>query len=102
MLADGGDGRKLTECNFQYEWLAFGGPAQINFKVQEAAILFDSHNFGHVEMSAVQQFELAPKVKIKKSLYRAMRRDNACLDACVAYGLLDFNPFLILSDLWTA
>src|SRR5258708_1093433 len=81
---------------------AFGGPAQVNFEIQQAMILFNSHDFGHIEVSVVQQLELAPEIEVKQSQNRAMRCDNARLDACPAYGLLHFDPLLILSDLWAA
>src|SRR5229473_14577 len=84
------------------EPLVVAQPAQVNFKVQEAAILLDGHDFGHVEMSVIQQLKLAPEVEVNEPLRRAMWRDNARVDACIAYGLLDFNPFLVLSNLGTA
>jgi len=91
-------------CNSPYlsSDSAFGGPAQVNLEIQQAMILFNSHDFGHVQVSVVQQLELAPEIEIDQPLNRAMRRDNARLDTRIAYGSLHFDPFLVLSDLWTA
>jgi hypothetical protein len=68
MLADVGDGRK--RMRFAYVWSdsAFGGPAQVNFEIQQAMILFNSHDFGHVQVSVVQQLELAPEIEIDQPL----------------------------------
>ncbi len=51
---------------------AFGGPAQVNFEIQQAMILFNSHDFGHVQVSVVQQLELAPEIEIDQPLNRAI------------------------------
>src|SRR6266851_9935503 len=91
-------------CDSPYLWndSAFGGSAQVNFEIQQAMILFNSHDFGHVQVSVVQQLELAPEIEIDQPLNRAMRRDNARLDTRIAYGFFHFDPFLVLPVLWTA
>src|SRR6266404_6809176 len=80
----------------------FGGPAQVNFEIHKAAILFDGHYFGYVQMSGIDEFELASQVEKEKSLHRAVRSDDARLHPCIPYGLLDFRPFLVSSSLRAA
>src|ERR1700674_2787594 len=80
----------------------FGGPAQVNFEIHKAAILFDGHYFGYVEMSGIDEFELASQVEKEKPLHRAMWRDDARLHPCFPYGLLHFRPFLVPSGLRAA
>jgi len=45
----------------------FGGPAQVNFEIHKAAILFDGHYFGYVQMSGIDEFELASQVEKRRS-----------------------------------
>src|SRR5260370_41108162 len=78
---------------------AFGRPAQVNFEVHEAAILFDCDYFGHVETSGIEEFELASQVEVKKSLNGAVRRDDTRLHPRIAHGLLHFRPFFVPSGL---
>src|ERR1700687_4240386 len=80
----------------------FGGPAQVNFEIHKAAILFNGHYFGYVQMSGIYEFELASQVEKEKPLHRAMRCDDARLHSCFPYGLLDFRSFLVSSGLRAA
>src|SRR5260370_7940953 len=77
----------------------FGGPAQVNFEIHKAAIFLDGHYFGYVEMSGIEEFELASQVEKKKSLHRVVRSDDARLHPCIPYGLLGFRPVLSPSPL---
>src|SRR5260370_19590715 len=81
---------------------AFGRPAQMTFEVHEAVISVDAQDFRHVEMSGIQKLELASQVEIKKSLHRAVWRDDARLHNCVLQGLFHFRPMFVMPDLWSS
>ncbi|OLC95698.1 MAG: hypothetical protein AUH86_11350 [Acidobacteria bacterium 13_1_40CM_4_58_4] len=53
-------------------------------------------------MSSVQEIELIPNVEIKQALHDVVRRDNACVHACVAQLLFHFYPFLIVPNFWAS
>src|SRR6267143_2506879 len=54
---------------------AFRGAAQVNFKVHEAAILFDGHDFRYVQTRRIQEIELTSKIKVEEPLHRAVGRE---------------------------
>src|SRR5260370_32620296 len=96
MRANGRDSSCVSSAS------ALGISAQINLEVHEAAILFDCQDVRHVEMSGVEKLELASQVEIKKSLHRAVWRDNARLHNCVLQGLFHFSPMFVMPNLWSS
>src|SRR5712692_10476216 len=92
----------LRDSHFDSSGSVFCGPTQVNLEIQEAAILFDGHDFGHIEMGRIQKLELASQIEVQESLHSAMRSDDARLHTCVLYGLLHFRPMFVMPDLWSS
>ena len=61
-------------------------------------VFFEGYDVGNVQAGVTEQVELALQVKIEKSLYGTVWRDNAGPYSRLAQFLLHFHPFFVAAD----